>query len=170
MPFSLQRAAAATPRLFVLLVLPLLRLSCCACAVIGDPLAPPKRSAHHLLTRSAYTTDGSFTALVARRLPASHNHLTGEVNGGVTYGLVSSSPEHGVHVSEYVAVSTIFPLLSLRCGLALNPNVQDCARCPKGASEEPCRQRTYVFRDLALPFRVSLSSMSGPGCRLMPMS
>lgn len=33
--------------------------------------------------------DGSFTASVARRLPASHSHLTGEVNGGGDKGVSS---------------------------------------------------------------------------------
>lgn len=48
------------------------------------------------------TTNGSFIASVARRLPASHSHLTGEVDGGVNWEdldyFTVSSNEHGVRI------------------------------------------------------------------------
>lgn len=48
------------------------------------------------------TTNGSFIASVARRLPASHSHLTGEVDGGVNWGDLNFfavvSSEHGVRI------------------------------------------------------------------------
>ena len=59
-----------------------------AAGAAGIRLAPhprdPVRSFRHLSH-----TDGSFTALVARRLSASDTHLTGKVNGGVTRALFS---------------------------------------------------------------------------------
>ncbi|KAA8643090.1 uncharacterized protein ATNIH1004_009852 [Aspergillus tanneri] len=97
MGFSLQRAAASNPRCSSPRAGVHLDIASCGRSR-GYWRGPfePSPSLLYTCALALYipttTTDGSFTALVARRLSASHNHLTGEVNGGVTreFDLISS--------------------------------------------------------------------------------